>query len=417
MADAARPPVVGIMARMAIRTISTMLAILTILTISPLAEDARGDEATVEATGQAPILNGDRVRARDRALDESFRQAIDQAIAALPEQPLPRAPGGRAALLQLRIYPKARSYITTYRVLDEGEAGPGSFRIRIAAQVERERLQRDLGGTETAAAPTGGARIGVCLAERAAATAPGHRGSPTSAAAGLIDRVAGALAAAGVDAVALPSGCSPDDGDDLAIESRASHAAHTGGLAGAVAGAIQIAPGGGIRGTSLVVARATVRLRMVDAGGHPVAAALAEHEGWGADRAAAALAAAGAALDEATEQLASAAAQRWPAGGGGIPVHVEGAQGWADVGALVQALAVLPGVGPVELRRFSVGGVELLARGRADAASLVAGLARAGGRFTAIARGESLLVHVAAVPTPPTAQAPTAQPSPRPPPP
>ncbi len=75
-----------------------------------------------EALGQAPIVAGDRVRARERALDEALRQAVEQATATVLE---PAELVARASDLKLRIYPKAKSYVSTYRILDEGEQPPG----------------------------------------------------------------------------------------------------------------------------------------------------------------------------------------------------------------------------------------------------------------------------------------------------
>src|ERR1700759_762883 len=94
-----------------------------------------------EALGQAPIVAGDRVRARDRALDEALRQAVEQATATVLE------PGdlvARASDLKLRIYPKARNYVANYRILDEGEQPPGTFQVHLSASVATGRLARDL---------------------------------------------------------------------------------------------------------------------------------------------------------------------------------------------------------------------------------------------------------------------------------
>src|SRR5690242_18940772 len=76
------------------------------------------DEPTFEALGQAPVVGGDRVRARERALDEALRQAVEQAASTLLD---PDALVARASDLRLRIYPRARTYVGSYRVLEEGE--------------------------------------------------------------------------------------------------------------------------------------------------------------------------------------------------------------------------------------------------------------------------------------------------------
>src|SRR5438067_11585922 len=87
-------------------------------------------EPMFEALGQAPVVAGDRVRARDRALDEALRQAVEQATATVLD---PGELVARASDLRLRIYPKAKNYVTTYRILDEGEQQPGLFQVHLSA--------------------------------------------------------------------------------------------------------------------------------------------------------------------------------------------------------------------------------------------------------------------------------------------
>ena len=59
----------------------TLVSILLVAAALP----AAAQEPTFEALGQAPIVAGDRVRARDRALDEALRQAVEQATATVLE--------------------------------------------------------------------------------------------------------------------------------------------------------------------------------------------------------------------------------------------------------------------------------------------------------------------------------------------
>jgi hypothetical protein len=105
---------------------------------------ARAEDPTFEGLGHAPIAGGDRVRARERALDEAVRQAVELATTTLldPDQLV-----ARASELKLRVYPKARAYVATYRVLEELEQPPGTFEVHIAAQVATARLLADLTST------------------------------------------------------------------------------------------------------------------------------------------------------------------------------------------------------------------------------------------------------------------------------
>src|SRR3954470_3295601 len=133
-------------------------ALIAVLVVAPVVASAQ--EPMFEALGQAPIVAGDRVRARERAMDEALRQAVEQATATVLE---PAELVARASDLKLRIYPKAKSYVATYRVLDEGEQPPGTFQVHLSAAVATARLARDLSAGGTTTAPLGKkARAVVC---------------------------------------------------------------------------------------------------------------------------------------------------------------------------------------------------------------------------------------------------------------
>jgi hypothetical protein len=369
----------------------------------------------VEGIGTAPIANGDRVRARDRAFDDAFRQAIDQAAAAL------LGSGGvaaRTSQLKLSIEPKAKSYATSYRVLEEGEQN-GTFRVHIAAVLDLERLERDLQAPSKGAHPAApraasAARAIVCIAERddtaaRAAGAPGTSAAPTPwVPAPYANVVAAAVGTNGVEVAPMPSGCLPDS--PVAVETRAAEAAKSGGAQGAVVGSVVVEPAGPIRGTSLVGAHATVELRLVDENGRVDASARAEHDGWGEPGAASA-SASRPALDEALATLAPAIARKWPRDAGGVLVRVDGVTSWADLQLFQRGAGALPGVTSVEPRRFSIEGAELLVRGDVTAPALSAAIARGpdAARFHAISHGDRALdVEILPPPPPPPAPMPPA---------
>lgn len=92
-----------------------------------------------------PVLGqSDVVKARGQALTEAMTRALEQAV--LEVMPEARS---RVYLVSGR----ARDYVTTYRVLQEGEVA-GQFQIRIEAQIDLPRLQRDLGVNSPSAAAT-----------------------------------------------------------------------------------------------------------------------------------------------------------------------------------------------------------------------------------------------------------------------
>ena len=88
-------------------------------------------------SGQAAIVGGNTAGARERALDEAMRQAVEQALAEQLDAQTRAAQARAIKTLQGR----ARSFIKRYRTVDENEAN-GLYTIRIEAEVDDAALRR-----------------------------------------------------------------------------------------------------------------------------------------------------------------------------------------------------------------------------------------------------------------------------------
>ena len=91
------------------------------------------------ATGQAPVVGGNAAGARERALDEAMRQAVDLALGDMTDAPT-RAAQAKAIK---GIEAKARSLVPRYRTQEEGEAN-GVYSVRIEAEVDEVALRRKI---------------------------------------------------------------------------------------------------------------------------------------------------------------------------------------------------------------------------------------------------------------------------------
>lgn len=346
--------------------------------------NGNAEEGTFEATAQAPILAGDRVRARERALEDGLRQAVAQAAEGLlgPEQA-----AARESELKLRLYPKARSYVASYRILDEGPQPNGNFQVHVAAQVTTTKLFRDLGAppAEAAAAaarpPPKIARAVLCLGERSGVAEQAVLGKA----------VTQMLAAHGIEVRALEAGCD---------EETALRAAVAGGAQATVLGALELKPAGPIRGTGLEGAHARARLRWIVREGLVSAEASAERDGYGQGFEQASRAAG----REAAEEAARAMMARLDEGRAeppqaGVSVRLAHLSSYQDFLALKRGLEALPGVSAVEPRRFGPEGVELAVSTRLLAPQIGAALERLEqARFIARPAGERGLVVQPAAP-------------------
>jgi len=97
-------------------------------------------------TGQAPVVGGNAAGARERALEDGIRQAVDLVINEIVVDPQMRAAQGKTIRA---IEAKAHSFIGRYRTLEEGEAN-GVYTIRVQVEVDRSAIQ---GKIDRGAAP------------------------------------------------------------------------------------------------------------------------------------------------------------------------------------------------------------------------------------------------------------------------
>jgi len=138
-------------------------------------------------TGQAPVVGGNAAGARERALQDAIRQAVDLAINDLVTDPQARAAQGKTIRA---IEAKAHSFIGRYRTLEEGEAN-GVYTIRVQVEVDRAAIQTKIDRGAAPPAPSTPPRAAV----PAIVVMPGDR-TP----AGFVAGIVAALSSAGLRA-------------------------------------------------------------------------------------------------------------------------------------------------------------------------------------------------------------------------
>jgi hypothetical protein len=302
---------------------------------------------------QSPIIGGNGAGARERDVEDAFRQAVDQSLAEMLDA---ATRAGQARAIKA-VEARARTYVRGYRALEEGEVN-GAYAVRLEVEVDEAALRR--------ATESWGAQAG---APSAPALAPGFllvaAGGQKDAAVALQT----ALVASGARAqLAEPAV------KEVADAQRAATRATLPQIAFVTA---ETSSEGPVRGTAEVSATCRLAVRVLSA---PSGLALGEPDasprGFGADDAAA--------RAECLRHAAGDVAARLVAGtSGGTPggdlraLTVE-----ADVvepGAVVALLKDVRAVGAVssaELRRLAPGHVEIRARTRATAAVIAPALSR-----------------------------------------
>jgi hypothetical protein len=136
-------------------------------------------------TGQAPVVGGNAAGARERALEDAIRQAVDLTINDLIEPQARLAQGKTIRAIEA----KAHSFIGRYRTLEEGETN-GVYTMRVQVEVDRAGIQRkiDRGSAPAPVAPPRPVAPAIVVL-------PGDRTPP-----GFVGNVVAALSSAGLRA-------------------------------------------------------------------------------------------------------------------------------------------------------------------------------------------------------------------------
>ena len=156
------------------------------------ASSARGETSEQNVVrAEAPIVAGNAVNAKKRALADAFRQVAERAFSELLKEgaPLPQPLPASVAQLKASLANSAQKFIRSYRLIEQQTEG-GVLRVMVEADVDTALLRRELErvrGATVAPAPAG-------------ATAPAASFWLVAGAAPLAAMTAGALTAVGVNA-------------------------------------------------------------------------------------------------------------------------------------------------------------------------------------------------------------------------
>lgn len=101
---------------------------------------AAGDTQSVETTGEAVILLNDRAMAKERAVEDALRQAVEQVAGTIVSA---GSLVQNAMLVEDTILTQAKGYVKGYKILREAEER-GALRVTIQAEVQKTRLTGDL---------------------------------------------------------------------------------------------------------------------------------------------------------------------------------------------------------------------------------------------------------------------------------
>jgi hypothetical protein len=126
------------------------------------AEGDAVESRVVEASGFAAIAGGNVVSARDAAIDDAMRKAVEQAVGTLVAAETIVENYG---LLSDNVYTRTRGYVSGYTVTGEGQAG-GLYQVNISATVAVGAIKDDLDAIGLVLAKAGRPRVLFMVAEQ-----------------------------------------------------------------------------------------------------------------------------------------------------------------------------------------------------------------------------------------------------------
>jgi hypothetical protein len=340
------------------RATALALALVTLVAGAARAQDpgtaSVGTPGLRIVAGQSAIIGGNGAGARERALEEAFRQAIDQSLADLVDAATRAGQARAVKALEAR----ARTYVRRYRALEEGEAS-GAYAVKLEVEVDEAALRR---ATESWGLPG-------ATAPRVAPVVPGlllvSDGAPEAAA-----QLLAALVAAGARAQ-LADGALKDPAE-------AQRAATKAGLPQVVFVSATSANEGLVRGTGTISVSCRIAARVISApSGLAVGASDASPRAFAPDEGAARAAC----LKRAAGDVA---ARLLPAGGVAsaadddlrtVTIDADVVEAAAVV-ALLKDIRSVGSVSSAEVRRVATGRAEIRARTRALPSALAPALSR-----------------------------------------
>lgn len=139
-------------------SLSLFLLLLSVLTAYP-AEQFAG---MVEAEGYAAIVAGNKGGAREAALQNAFRRAVEQVVGVAIES---KSVVSDSELLNDKVFAKSSGFIKTYRIISE-KAEPDAYRVTVQASVSRYRLEQGLDDAGLLLRKLGRPRIAVVVMEQ-----------------------------------------------------------------------------------------------------------------------------------------------------------------------------------------------------------------------------------------------------------
>ncbi|MBN2693814.1 hypothetical protein JXR93_04045 [bacterium] len=123
------------------------------------------EDVTIEIKGEAAILSGDKVAAKDKAIDDALRKSVEQVSGTVVSSD---SLTENFELVSDRIYTKSKGYVKKYSVVEEGvdSKDPNIYFVKISATVSTKQLKEDIDAIKEIYKNIGKPKIMILISEQ-----------------------------------------------------------------------------------------------------------------------------------------------------------------------------------------------------------------------------------------------------------
>ncbi len=137
------------------------IILIGLLALALFPARAQDELREITTDGTASVLNNDKAMARDVAIQDALRNAVEQVTGTVVSS---STVVENAMVVEDNIYSKAKGYVKAYSILSEGEADGGlTYNVRVKAQVRAGAIKEDMADILRGA---GNPRLMVLITER-----------------------------------------------------------------------------------------------------------------------------------------------------------------------------------------------------------------------------------------------------------
>lgn len=135
---------------------------MALILLLPATVFAEIQASPVEVEGYAAIVAGRKDQAREAALQNAFRRAVEQVVGVAVES---KTVVKDSELMNDKIFSKSKGFIKTYRIISE-KAEPDAYRVTVVASVSRHKLEQGLDDVGLLMRKLGKPRVAIAVVER-----------------------------------------------------------------------------------------------------------------------------------------------------------------------------------------------------------------------------------------------------------